>query len=186
MRIITGIWRGRRLTVPAGQATRPTGERAREALFDILSHGEPELEGCRFLDLFAGSGAVGLEAASRGAAEVLLIEDARDAVQAIRRNLDQFGATCPARLLVADATRLGPARSKYDIVFMDPPYAMAAPERILRLLLRHGWLAPEALVVVETAAKVDLPVPEGLELADDRRYGAARFHFLRHRPVAEA
>lgn len=178
MRIITGIWRGRRLEAPAGTATRPTGERARESLFNILSHGQPELEGCRFLDLFAGSGAVGLEAASRGAAEVLLVEHDRAAIAAIRANLDMLGDGCPARLLVADAGKLGTARTAYDIVFMDPPYTVS-PESAVRNLVAKGWLAQDGLIVVEQQAKASFKLLAGLEIADERRYGIAKFLFLR-------
>lgn len=178
MRIIAGTWRGRRLLTPADRAIRPTSDRAREALFSILEHGAPELRGARFLDLFCGTGAVGLEAASRGAAEVLLIDDDARALRLARANLEQFGAAERVRLAVRDATRLGLASQLYDLVFLDPPYrsGLAAPALAA---LREGWLATGARIVVEVDAKETLAPAPGYVLEQERRYGAARFVFLR-------
>jgi 16S rRNA (guanine966-N2)-methyltransferase len=178
MRIIAGSWRGRPLLSPQDRAIRPTGERAREALFGILEHGLPPVRGARFLDLFCGSGAVGLEAASRGAAEVLLVERDRAALALARANLVRLGAPPDVRLLAADAARLGPARDTYDLAFLDPPYRSGLATPALAGLLA-GWLAPAARIIVEVAAKDALEVPEGYALEQERRYGAARFVFLR-------
>ncbi|HSA79186.1 MAG TPA: 16S rRNA (guanine(966)-N(2))-methyltransferase RsmD [Geminicoccaceae bacterium] len=178
MRIIAGSWRGRALLTPQDQAIRPTGDRAREALFSILEHGRPPVRGGRFLDLFCGTGAVGLEAASRGAAEVLLIDQQAAALALARANLTRLGAPPHVSLLAADAARLGPARCAYDLVFLDPPYRSGLAAPALAGLL-DGWLAPEARVVVELAARDALEVPEGYALEQERRYGAARFVFLR-------
>ncbi len=178
MRIIAGTWRGRRLLAPAGDAIRPTADRAREALFSILEHGDPPVLGSRFLDLFCGTGAVGLEAASRGAAEVLLIDDDARALALARTNLERLGAPAHVRLTPRDATRLGGAAAPYDLVFLDPPYrsGLAAPALAA---LEHGWLADGARLVVELAAREPLELPPGYALEQERRYGAARFAFLR-------
>lgn len=185
VRIIAGRHRGRRLAAPEGLATRPTADRARQALFARLEQGSPPLRGSRFLDLFAGSGAVGLEALSRGAAEALLVEEAAPAARAIAANIRALGDTGRrARLLQADATRLGLAPHPFDIAFLDPPYGSGLLVPALGGLLAGGWLAPGARVVGEVAAREPVaPVP-GLLLEDERRYGAARFLFWRHTPPA--
>ncbi len=179
MRIVAGRHRGRKLIAPAGLDTRPTSDRAREALFNILEHGEPPLEGCRFLDLFAGSGAVGLEAASRGADQVLLVERARDAIAAAKANIAHLGEAGRVSLRPGDASRLGQAPAAFDIVFLDPPYRSGLAGPALAGLTRGGWLAPGALVVVEFAAAEPPPDHPGFRVADTRRYGAARLVFLR-------
>ncbi len=187
MRIIGGRHRGRRIAAPAGLATRPTGDRAREALMGILEHGSPPLAGARFLDLFAGSGAIGLEAASRGAAAVLLVEQDPEAVRAIRANLEHLGEGGRVRLLVADATRLPAAVEPFDIVFLDPPWRSGLAGPTLLAVLRQGWLATDGRVVVELARDDTLAVPDGLVAEEDRRYGRTCFRFLRPAAVpAEA
>jgi 16S rRNA (guanine966-N2)-methyltransferase len=178
MRIIAGSWRGRTLLTPKDRAIRPTSDRAREALFGILEHGQPPLRGARFLDLFCGTGAVGLEAASRGAAEVLLVDRHAAALALARANLARLGAPLNVRVLAADAARLGPARRAYDLAFLDPPYRSGLATPALAGLL-EGWLAPAARIIVELAARDALEVPEGYALEQERRYGAARFVFLR-------
>jgi 16S rRNA (guanine966-N2)-methyltransferase len=178
MRIIGGEHRGRRLRAPPGRLVRPTGDRAREALLAILLHGEPPLLGARFLDLFAGSGAVALEALSRGAASALLVESDPRVLDVARANIEALGLDDRARLLRADATRLGPAREPFDIAFLDPPYGSGLAVPALARLL-HGWLAPGALVVVELARNETLAAPDGYRVEQERRYGAARFVFLR-------
>lgn len=180
MRIIAGKFRGRRLLVPPGQAIRPTGERAREALFDILEHGTPPVRGVRFLDLFCGTGAVGLEAHSRGAAEVVLVEHDRAALKAAEANLARLGAPPSVRLWARDASRLGLAPHTFDLIFLDPPYRSALAGMTLGALSRGGWLADQARVIVELAATDDLDLPPGYTLERERRYGSAKFLFLRH------
>lgn len=147
----------------------------------ILEHGDPPLPGCRFLDLFAGSGAVGLEAASRGAEAVLLVENDPAAVAAIRRNIEHLGEAGRVRLLLADASRLGPAREPFDIVFLDPPWRSGLARPCLEALAAGGWIAPGGRVVVELAREDVLEPPAGLEPEDERRYGKTRFLFLRSR-----
>lgn len=180
MRIIAGRHRGRRLIGPEGQTTRPTHDRAREALFNILAHGEPRLPGTRFLDLFAGSGAVGLEAASRGAAAVLLVELDRAALEAAAANRDALGETRTVAILRGDATRLGPAAQPFDIVFIDPPYGQGLHRPTLEALLAGGWLAQGARLICETSGRELIEPPAGLTVEDRRAYGRARFVFLRH------
>lgn len=179
MRIIAGRHRGRRLVAPSGEATRPTSDRAREALMSILEHGQPPLRGARFLDLFAGSGAVGLEAASRGAAEVLMVENAEAALAAARANLEQLKEGPPIRIRAGDATRLGRAATPFDIVFLDPPYRSGLAGPALEALLDGGWLTTDSRVVVELGKGEPFAPPLPLIVEDERRYGAARFVFLR-------
>ena len=180
MRIIAGRHRGRRLVTPPGLATRPTADRVREALFNILEHGEPPVRGSRFLDLFAGSGAVGLEALSRGAASVLLVERDLQAARAIERNIANLGETTNARLLRQDASRLPQARETFDIAYLDPPYRSALLTPTLANLAAGGWMASGARLVCETA-RGDAPVlPPAIILEDERRYGAACLLFLRY------
>jgi 16S rRNA (guanine966-N2)-methyltransferase len=180
LRIVAGRHRGRRLVAPAGLDVRPTSDRAREALFNILEHGLPPLRGCRFLDVFAGTGAVALEALSRGAARAVLIESARPAQAAIRANIEGVRETARAGLHAVDATRLGRSTDEFDIVFLDPPYGSGLLEPALRRLLDGGWLAPGARVVAEVAADERPDLSLGLTPEDERRYGAARLLFLRH------
>ena len=187
-RVIAGEAGGRRLAVPDGRDTRPTSDRAREGLFATISSilGSPNpgsLAGTRVLDLYAGSGAVGLEALSRGAEHVLLVESGAQALRAIRANIDAIGLTGAA--VIADrAERVlarGPADDhRYDIVFADPPYALADAEvsRVLILLAERGWLAPGALVIVERATRSGpLSWPGGFVPDRARRYGEATFWY---------
>jgi 16S rRNA (guanine966-N2)-methyltransferase len=182
MRVIAGQFRGRRLLSPQGDVIRPTSDRAREALFDILEHGEPPLRGGCFLDLFCGTGAVGIEACSRGAALVLLIENDPEALRLAKANLARIGTPPHVRLMAGDAARLGPAPQRFDLVFLDPPYRSGLALPALSGL-RGGWLAPGARIVVELAAKEPLDLPVGFEVEQERRYGAARFVFLREQEV---
>ncbi len=184
VRIIAGALKGRRLAVPQGDAVRPTADRAREALFSILEHGEPGLREARFLDLFAGSGAVGIEAFSRGAPEVLLVESEREALAALRANLDSLPHRGAIRLMATDATRLGAAPRAFDIAFLDPPYRSGLAPTTLESLAAGGWLVPEARVVVELAAREAFTPPAGYGIEDQRRYGSCRFVFLRYQKAS--
>jgi 16S rRNA (guanine966-N2)-methyltransferase len=184
MRVVAGELRGRPIRTPPGEGTRPTSDRARQAVFNILEHApwSPGLEGARVLDVFAGSGAMGLEALSRGAAEALFIETAEPALAAIRANLAAFGLGARGRLLRQDATRLAgraEAEAPFDLAFLDPPYGKGLGELALAALRAGGWLAPEALAVLEQAADEPALAVPGYELADERRYGAAKVAFLR-------
>ncbi|HZA66609.1 MAG TPA: 16S rRNA (guanine(966)-N(2))-methyltransferase RsmD [Geminicoccaceae bacterium] len=179
MRIIAGKFKGRRLFAPKGPTIRPTSDRAREALFGILEHGEPPLAGAAFLDLFCGTGAVGLEANSRGAAEVVLIDNDRQALKLAEANIARLGAHGEVRLLARDATLPGPAPRAFDLVFLDPPYRSGLATAALTGLAQNGWLAEGAWIIVELAAKDELALPAGYTLDRERRYGSARFLFLR-------
>ncbi len=190
MRIVGGIYRGRTLAAPEGRATRPTSERTREALFNILAHGlaqnreTPLPQGARVLDLFAGSGALGLEALSRGAQRVLFIDNAIAARAAIRENIDTLQAAGAAKLYRRDATRLGPMESNcggpFDLAFLDPPYHSGLIAPALQSLLEGGWLNPNAVLVVELAADETPPAHPGYTELDRRIYGDTRLLFLKY------
>jgi len=184
MRIVAGRHRGRRLLAPPGETVRPTSDRAREALFNILSHGRLAADGAPFaeaavLDAFAGTGALGLEALSRGAAAAVFIEQAREALAILRQNIAALGEDTRARVVAGDATRPPRAPSACALVFLDPPYRSGLAAAALGALDAAGWLAPEALAVVELAAHEELGPPAGFLLLDERVYGAARLIFLR-------
>ena len=181
-RVIAGEAGGRRLTVPDGRDTRPTSDRAREGLFGTISSIVGPLAGARVLDLYAGSGAVGLEALSRGAEHVLLVEHGARAARVIRQNIEAIGL--PGAAVVADRVERvlarGPAESRYDVVFADPPYALAdaGVTRVLSLLAGQRWLAPGALVIVERATRSEpLSWPDGFVPDRARRYGEATFWY---------
>ena len=186
LRIVGGIHRGRRLLAPPGEAVRPTSERAREALFNILSHGEFAAAGlpfadCPVLDAFAGTGAFGLEALSRGAGMAAFIESDAQALTALRRNIAALAETGRARIIAGDACRPPPAAFACKLVFLDPPYGAG-----LAALAAAGWLAPDAIAVIEIAAREEFLAPPGFTSIDERVYGAARLVFLRRqRPLEE-
>jgi len=185
LRIVGGVHRGRRLFVPPGDAVRPTSDRAREALFNILSHGDFAAAGLPFaerpvLDAFAGTGAFGLEALSRGAGSAVFIERDRAALGALRRNIAALGEEDRARVVAGDATRPPPARVACAAVFLDPPYKSGLAAPALSALTAAGWLAADALAIVEIAASAEaLSPPYGFAMLDERVYGAARLVFLR-------
>ena len=162
---------------------RPTGERAREALFDILAHGRfgprPTCEDARVLDVFAGTGAFGLEALSRGARFATFIEKDREAREALAANIKTLGESGRTRLLAADATAPPRADGPYDLVFVDPPYRSGLAASALEALSRAGWIAADALIVVELAARSDFEAPEDFTPLEERRYGAGRLVFMR-------
>lgn len=177
MRIIAGDWRGRPLVVPAGQATRPTADRVREALFSMLASRLGTFEGLRVADLFAGSGALGLEALSRGAAHVTFVEQDGVALDALRANIAKLGAT-GAEVRAQSVMALPPAPAPYDLVLLDPPYGTNAADVALDRLLRLGWFAPGAIVSVETA-KGDAVEVAGFEREVERVHGRAMLTLLR-------
>jgi 16S rRNA (guanine966-N2)-methyltransferase len=183
MRIVGGSHRGRRLSAPPGAAVRPTGDRVREALFDILSHGRFARNGNPFaaaavLDAFAGTGAFGLEALSRGATEAVFIERDAAALAALRRNVDSLGETARVRIIPGDATRPPRADRACAIVFLDPPYGSGLASPALAALAAAGWLAPAALAVIEIAARERLAAAGSFSILDERVYGAARLVVL--------
>lgn len=184
MRIVAGAFRGRSLAAPAGEATRPTSDRARQAVFNILEHAPwaPPLAGARVIDLFAGSGALGFEALSRGAAFCLFVETDEAARGAIRQNADALNLMGRTRVHRRDAAALGPRPGTdgpaFGLAFLDPPYGRGLGEAALAGLAAGGWLASGALAVLERGAhEPALEVP-GFSLLDARDYGAARVWFL--------
>ncbi len=183
MRIVGGAWRGRRLAAPAGHGVRPTSDRAREALFNILENGpafaELDIAGAVVVDAFAGTGALGLEALSRGAALALFLETDADALVVLRQNLDSLGARERARAYPLDATQPGRAPEACDLALLDPPYGAELAGPALTALAAGGWLGPGAAVVVELAKGDAFTPPDGFALVDERVYGAARLVFLR-------
>lgn len=185
MRIVAGQYRGRAIVTPEGQNTRPTSDRARQAIFNVLEHA-PWAEGlheARVIDLYAGSGALGFEALSRGAAFCLFVDTGDGARGAIRENMDAYGLFGRCRVHRRSATDLGPrpgsAGEAFTLAFLDPPYAKGLGEQTLARLLEGDWLAPGAIVVFERGSdepEIDTP---GYERLDARDYGAARVLFLR-------
>jgi len=182
MRIVGGALRGRTLAAPKSPAIRPTADRLREALFNILVHayGDP-VSGARVLDLFAGTGALGIEAISRGAAFALLVDDEAPARALIRENVAALGLGGVTRIFRRDATRLGPAHpvEPFSLVFLDPPYGKGLAEAALGSARAGGWLAADALAVVEEAADAGFKPPEGFAELERRRYDDTEVIFLR-------
>lgn len=182
MRIIAGAWRGRNLVAPAGQVTRPTSERMRQALFDMLAHApwaSGVLGGARVMDVFAGTGALGLEALSRGAASAVFVEQDRAALAALRSNIAACQASARANVLAVSAVgvpRAAPGAA-CSLVFLDPPYGAELVPRAVEAIVAAGWIAAGGLIVAETAADEALQL--GAELVAERQHGAARTSFWR-------
>ena len=184
MRIVGGRHRGRRLIAPEGLAVRPTADRTRESLFNVLTQGRlaadgDPLAGATLLDAFAGTGALGLEALSRGAAKVSFMESQSAALAALKANLDALGETANAEVLPVDVLRPPPAREPCAIVLMDPPYNQGLAAPALSALAAAGWIAPGALVAVELMKAEAFEAPADFEELDTRTYGKAKVVFLR-------
>jgi 16S rRNA (guanine966-N2)-methyltransferase len=182
MRIVGGTLRGRTLVSPRSDAIRPTADRLRETLFNILAHGYGNpVTGARVLDLFAGTGALGLEASSRGAAFVLFVDDGAEARALLRANVETLGRGGVTRIFRRDATKLGPVHplEPFTLAFLDPPYGKRLAEQALSAARAGGWLAPDALIVVEEAADAAFAAPEGYEELERRDYGDTELVFLR-------
>jgi 16S rRNA (guanine966-N2)-methyltransferase len=184
MRIVGGRLRGRPLVGPRTNAIRPTSDRLRESLFNILLHayGLPDPE-TRALDLFAGTGALGLEAVSRGAAHAAFVETGVEARGLIRQNIEALGLTGVTRILRRDATDLGKAGTipAFDLVFCDPPYGKGLGEKALASATEGGWLKPGALCVLEERAGIEIEPPTGFEMLDRREAGESQLVFLGYR-----
>src|SRR5215510_181961 len=183
MRVVGGKLRSRPLRGPKSDAVRPTADRLREALFNILAHsyGDP-VTGARVLDLFAGTGALGIEAISRGAAYALFVDEGVEARALLRDNIESLGLGGVTRIFRRDATRLGPAHplEPFSLCFLDPPYGKDLADKALVSARDGGWLKPGALVVVEEGADAALKTPTGFEELDRRQYDDSQFLFLRH------
>lgn len=178
MRVIAGRWRGRTLVAPPGLATRPTADRVRGALFSMLASRLGSFEELAVADLFAGSGALGIEALSRGAARALFVEKDRAAVEAIRRNVGGLGAVALADVRGMDVMAVGAVAAPFDLVTMDPPYRSGLVGPVLARLGERGWIAPATLVAVETARGEDA-VADGFAVVAVREHGAGRLTLLR-------
>jgi 16S rRNA (guanine966-N2)-methyltransferase len=175
MRIISGHWRGRALIAPPGDATRPTADRVREALFSMLTSRVGSFEGLRVFDGFAGTGALGIEALSRGAAHGTFVERDAEAIKALRRNVE--GMKLNATIIAAPMESLGQAAAPCDLILLDPPYTSGLAEIALARLAANGWIAPHALISVETSRKEALETTH--EILTVRDHGKARLHLLR-------
>jgi 16S rRNA (guanine966-N2)-methyltransferase len=182
MRVVGGRLRGRTLAAPKSQTIRPTADRLRESLFNILVHsfGDP-ISDARALDLFAGTGALGIEALSRGAAFALFVDDGADARALLRENVASLGLGGVSKVFRRDATKLGPAHplAPFSLAFLDPPYGRGLPAAALASARAGGWFAADALIVVEEAAKPAFATPEGFGEVDRRRYDDSELIFLR-------
>lgn len=180
MRIVGGAFRGRPLATPKTNAIRPTTDRAREAVFNVLAHRYGEhIEGGRVLDLFAGTGALGLEALSRGASYAVFIEESAEGRGLIRTNVEAFGLSGRTKIFRRDATKLGEAGTlqPFDLVFADPPYGKGLGELALSAARDGGWLKPGALCLVEEAAATPFQPPAGFTLDERRDYGDTTIAF---------
>jgi 16S rRNA (guanine966-N2)-methyltransferase len=183
MRVVGGRLRSRPIAGPKSDGLRPTADRLREALFNILVHayGDPVM-GARVLDLFAGTGALGIEAVSRGAAYVLFVDDGVEARSLLRNNTETLGLGGVTRIFRRDATKLGPVYplEPFSLAFLDPPYGKGLAEKALAAAHAGGWFVPNALVVVEEAADAGFAAPDGFTELERRRYDDTEFVFFRH------
>jgi 16S rRNA (guanine966-N2)-methyltransferase len=186
MRIVGGTLRGRPIAGPQHDGLRPTADRVRESLFNILAHGVPDftLEGARVIDLFAGTGALGLEAVSRGAAFCLFVDSEAEARALIRNNIEKFGLTGVTRIFRRDAADLGPAgtMAPFKLAFLDPPYAQGLGEKALRSLGEGQWLERGAIVIVEERVGISPALPPGFSEFDRRTYSDTQIVFARYAP----
>ena len=183
MRIVGGKFRGRSLTTPEDQSIRPTSDRVREAMFNILAHGAAALEltGIKVIDLFAGTGALGLEAISRGASQCLFVEDNADARGLIRDNVEAFGLTGVTKIFRRDATSLGNAGKygAFDLLLLDPPYGAGLGQRAIASALAGGWVAANAVIVLEERKDVLITLPPQVSVIDQRTWGDTQAIFAR-------
>ena len=186
MRIVGGKYKGHSIAPPLGSATRPTSDRVRESVFNILAHGIDglALDGARVLDLFAGTGAMGLEAVSRGGRFCQFVEESAEARGLIRKNADGLGVIGLVKIWRRDATDLGfcSPQPRFDLVFADPPYGKGLGEKALKSLMAGEWLNPGGIVVLEETQKAEIKDIAGLTLIDERDYGDTRIRFYRGGP----
>ena len=182
MRVVGGRLRGRNLAAPSGREIRPTADRLRESVFNILMHGYGDpIAGARVLDLFAGTGALGIEAVSRGAAFALFVDNGAEARALLRNNVEALGLGGSTKIYRRDATHLGPAHPMppFSLAFLDPPYGKGLADKALASLRDGGWLTPGALIVVEEALDAEFAAPAGFETVERRDYGDTQLVFLK-------
>ena len=177
MRIIAGEWRGRKLVAPKGDFTRPTADRTRETLFSMLASRLGSFEGLSVIDLFAGSGALGLEALSRGAGHCLFVEQESEAVKAIRANIGTFDARTRTQVQQGSVMSLGPVKAPHDLILLDPPYDTGAGQVALDRMARLGWIGPATWIALETRKDEDIAV-KALEIEAERKVGKAKLTIL--------
>jgi len=187
MRIVGGKHKGRTLAAPQGRDTRPTSDRAREAMFNVLGHLSvgPGLDGARVMDVFAGTGALGLEALSRGAAHATFVENHRGAIKTLQANIVTLNEAAHCTVLPIKTAALGKPRNADDAVdyaFLDAPYDKGLTATALQVLAETGWLSPQAVIMAEVAVREDLSPPPGFHVVKEKTYGAARAVFLEFRP----
>ncbi|NVJ96975.1 MAG: 16S rRNA (guanine(966)-N(2))-methyltransferase RsmD [Alphaproteobacteria bacterium] len=179
-RIVAGRFRGRRLEVPKGRDVRPTTDRMRERLFSMLMHGRyPDMDGATVADIFAGTGALGFEALSRGAHHVTFVEKARPSLDCIRANMDSLGVPEETTVLAKSATTLPDAVRPCDFIFMDPPYRQNLVLPSLTRILDGGWLTEGGVIICELASDETITFPTPLEIVDERTQGQQRVVFLK-------
>jgi 16S rRNA (guanine966-N2)-methyltransferase len=181
MRIVGGRLKGRALATPSSRAIRPTSERLRESIFDILEHRFPgAIEGARVVDLFAGTGALAIEALSRGARFALFVDNGAEARALLRANVEALALGGVTRIWRADASKLGsaPAGGPFALAFVDPPYGQGLAAPALGALVKGGWLEPDALCILEEAEKTEIVAPHGLAIIDERTYGDTKIVIL--------
>jgi 16S rRNA (guanine966-N2)-methyltransferase len=182
MRVVGGRLKGRNIAAPSSRDIRPTADRLRESVFNILLHAyDDPIEGARVLDLFAGTGALGIEAVSRGAAFTLFVDNGAEARALLRNNVEALGLGGVTKVYRRDATNLGPAHpvEPFALVFLDPPYGRGLAEKALASLRSGGWLVPGALLVVEESKAANVAAPEGFDELERRAYDDTEFVFLR-------
>jgi 16S rRNA (guanine966-N2)-methyltransferase len=183
MRIIAGKFRSKILNSPKSDDIRPTSDRVRQSIFNILSSRlSNDFSGLSVLDLFAGTGAMGIEAISRGADEVVFIDSGVEARGLLRQNIEYFGIAGQAKLLKCDASNLTKLNKfePFNLIFIDPPYGKGLGEKALKSAMDNGWIAPDATIVLEEKAETEIVIPDGFELCDERKYGSTQVWFLKY------
>lgn len=177
MRIITGIYGGRRLDCPDGQKIRPTSDKVKGALFNILNN-RIDWDEAVVLDACCGTGSLGIEALSRGASFATFVDADKESVKFAKQNLAKLKAEQQSDVMLADVCKLGAARRAHNLLFLDPPYSLKLCKKAIEGMIAGGWLTDDALLVIETGAKHPQPMPEAFEIVDEREYGATKILFL--------
>ena len=178
LRIIAGQLKGRSIDAPAGPQIRPTSDRLRERIFSIVQSRRGSFEGLKVADVFAGTGAMGIEAVSRGAAKAWFVEKHKGSLELLKGNVEKVGIAGQARVITADARRLPKADEPFNILFLDPPYGCGLAEPTLKSLVESGWIGEESLTVLEVATDDSIDLPEGFLVVDERQQGKSRVIFL--------